>query len=627
MSTSPKSPSTLFSQLLEDRLSRRALLKGLGVGASVAASTSWAASAKPRPQAAPGFTSLPNRPADAGLHVPDGYRWSVVAGWGDPLMANAGTGETTAANQPMRFGYNNDYIAYHPFDGRSDHGLLSVNHEYTCPSLMFSGVAKDNHVDLTPEQTDIEMTAHGHSVMEVKRIDGAWAVQVSSPYNRRITAKTPMSIRGPAAGHARMKTAADPTGRLVLGTFGNCAGGQTPWATTLLAEENINGYFFCPKAPETPTTAIDRAYAKHNAFGIKPTPRRHWFQHVGRFDARKAVNEPNRHGWIVELDPFDPQSTPIKRTALGRFKHECAETCIDADGHVVVYMGDDEHFEHVYKFVSQDRFTPGDRVRNANLLDTGTLYAARFDLDGLTWLPLVHGTGPLTAANGFADQGDVVIDARRAARLLGATQMDRPEDIAVDPKTGQVYVMLTKNKKRKTKNPVNPRIKNRFGHILEITPPAKDGKRHHAATQAKWEVLLLAGDPQAKVGARYHKDSPSWLACPDNCAFDKDGQLWVGTDGAYAANIAEGLWYCGTVGEHRGLTKKLVALPIGAELCGPCFTPDATTLFVAVQHPGEGSKRQPSTRDNPTVRWPDPKAPPRPAVVAIQRDGGGVIGT
>lgn len=607
--------SQTFAQLLEQRLDRRTVLKGMGA-AAVAASTTARAAAPARPSA-PRFKSLPNGPADERLHVPEGYRARVLAGWGDPLLPGAPTGPVTAADQPMRFGYNNDFIAYFPFDGASDHGLLSVNHEYTNPSLMFDGIAKDNHVDLTAAQTDIEMTAHGHSVMEIKRVDGAWQVVVGSPYNRRITAKTPMSVRGPAAGHPRMKTAADPTGRLILGTFGNCAGGQTPWATTLLAEENINGYFYCPESDAAPFKA-------HNAFGIDARPRRHWFKHVGRFDARKAPHEPNRHGWIVELDPHDPQSMPVKRTALGRFKHECAETCLSADGRVVVYMGDDEANEHVYKFVSARRFTPGDDVRNRDLLDEGTLYVAQFDADQVTWLPMVHGAGPLTAANGFADQGEVLIDARRAAQALGATPMDRPEDVAVDPKSGRVYVMLTKNPDRATANPANPRAQNKFGHILEITPPAVNGARDHAATSARWDVLLLAGDPRAKgVGARYHPKTPSWLACPDNAAFDKDGRLWIGTDGGYKAGISDGLWYCGHVGEHRGLTRRLIALPKGAELCGPCFTPDATTLFVSVQHPGEYS-----TKAKPSTRWPDFKAdqPPRPAVVAIQRIDGQIIG-
>lgn len=610
-----------FAALVEARLSRRAVLKGMGATALLSAGAAHAG----RPSAAPstpGFTPVPNKPADATLHVPDGFAWAVVAAWGDPLRAGI-KGPVTAADQPHRFGYNNDFIAFHPFDGRSDHGLLSVNHEYTCPSLMFDGVPEDNHVDLTVEQTDIEMSAHGHTVMEIKRVEGQWQVITDSPYNRRITAKTPMAVRGPAAGHARMKTSADPTGRLILGTFGNCAGGQTPWATTLLAEENVNGYFYCPKAGDG-TDPQSVAWRGYNAFGIDDRPRRHWFQHVGRFDVRKVAHEPNRHGWIVELDPFDPQSTPIKRTALGRFKHECAETCISADGRIVVYMGDDEHHQHVYKFVSAERFVPGDPVRNRDLLDAGTLYAARFAPDGVTWLPLVHGAGPLTAANGFADQGDVVIDARRAARLLGATPMDRPEDIAVDPKTGRVYVMLTKNKRRTTANPANPRTQNKYGHILELTPPLTAGKRDHAATGHAWEILLLAGDPKAKVGARYGAaPNPSWLACPDNAAFDRGGRLWVGTDGGRAAGIADGLWYCGTAGADRALSKRLIALPKGAELCGPCFTPDGTTLFVSVQHPGEYS-----TKAKPSTRWPDfAEGPPRPAVVAIQRTDGAVIGT
>ena len=345
---------------------------------------------------------------------------------------------------------------------------------------------------------------------------------------------------------------------------------------------------------------------------------------------------------MVEIDPYDPQSTPIKRTTLGRFKHEAATCVVAPDGRVVVYSGDDEAFEYIYRFITAKKFAPNNPAANRDLLDEGTLYVAKFDDQGsLRWLPLVFGQGPLTPANGFHSQADVLIDTRRAADLLGATPMDRPEDVETNPVNGRVYVMLTNNNTRKPDqiSKLHPRPTNLYGHIVELLPPGtegSDGARGalHTADEFRWEVLLLAGNPaKPEHGAKYHPDTEklgNWLAAPDNCTFDNQGRLWITTDQGSSQRkngIPDGVYACDVNGAGRGLTKFFYAVPKDAEMCGPAFTPDNRTLFVAVQHPGEEKN---STFDNPSTRWPDfdfkRNTPPRPSIVAITREDGGVIG-
>jgi secreted PhoX family phosphatase len=444
-----------------------------------------------------------------------------------------------------------------------------------------------------------------------------------------------MLVAGPAAGHERMKTKADPSGRQVIGTINNCSGGVTPWGTVLTAEENFNNYFGGDPA-QTPEAA------NHKRLGIKGKSRYSWSRFHERFDVEKNPNEPNRFGWVVEIDPYDPQSTPIKRTTLGRFKHEAATCVVAPDGRVVVYSGDDEAFEYIYRFVTANKFNAGNPAANRHLLDEGTLSVAKFDETGtLRWIPIVFGQGPLTPANGFNSQADVLIDTRRAADLLGATPMDRPEDVESNPVNGRVYVMLTNNNTRKPDqvSKLHPRATNLYGHIIELLPPGSEGSdgargAMHTADEFRWEVLLLAGNPaKPEHGARYHPDTEkhgNWLAAPDNCCFDNRGRLWITTDqgsGQRKTDIPDGVYACDVNGAGRGLTKFFYACPRDAEMCGPAFTPDNRTLFVAVQHPGEYKD---STFDNPSTRWPDfdfkGNTPPRPSVVAITREDGGVIG-
>ncbi len=416
----------------------------------------------------------------------------------------------------------------------------------------------------------------------------------------------------------------------MLGMINNCAGGTTPWGTWLTCEENIN-YYFQGRLGEGSAEARN-----HKRLGI-PGNLYAWGRYHERFDLGAEPNEPNRFGWVVEIDPFDPASVPKKRTAMGRFKHEGAAGILAADGRYVVFQGDDERFDYVYRFVTEAKVDLSDKAANRDILDRGTLFVARFDADGRgAWLPLVHGQGPLTPENGFRDQADVLIETRRAADLLGATKMDRPEDVEANPKTGKVYVMLTNNAKRKADqvDAANPRPDNRFGHIVEISPDGRD----YAAPGFAWEVLVRCGDPAiAAVGATFSSATTrdGWFGMPDNCSVDGEGRLWVATDGNSAGRTGrtDGIWAMETEGPGRGTGKHFFQVPAGAEMCGPYFTPDDTTFFVAVQHPGEADeedpKAEPATFERPATRWPDfePNLPPRPSVVAITKRGGGRVGT
>ncbi len=575
---------------------------------------------------------------DANHHVAEGYNADVLLRWGDALFPDAPAFDPTkqtAEAQRRQFGYNNDYVGFIPLEGSSTHGLLVVNHEYTNPHLMFPGIVKivDGKISqgkLSKEQVDVEMAAHGGTIVEIRKVDGKWQVVPEGRYNRRITSTTEMQLTGPAAGHDRVKTSADATGTRVIGTLNNCAGGVTPWGTYIMAEENFHGYF-SGELPEGHKEA-----ANYKRYGV-PEGGYDWANYYDRFDLSKEPNEPNRFGWIVEVDVMDPTATPKKRTALGRTKHEGAASIVSKDGRVVFYLGDDERFDYVYKFVSSGTFNANDRAANLDLLDEGTLYVAKFAEDGtLQWLPLIFGQGPLSAENGFASQADVLIETRRAADMIGATKMDRPEDIEPNAVNGKVYVMLTNNSKRKADqvDAANPRPDNAFGHIIEITEDGGD----YSATSGKWEVLLKCGDPSvAEVGATFSTETSKngWFGMPDNCAVDSAGRLWVATDGNNnkATGRTDGLWAVDTEGDARATSRLFFRVPVGAELCGPLFAPDDETAFVAVQHPGDGGDDwaghgRPSYYEDLSTRWPDFKddMPVRPSLLAITKIGGGKIG-
>ena len=341
----------------------------------------------------------------------------------------------------------------------------------------------------------------------------------------------------------------------------------------------------------------------------------------------KEPNEPNRYGWMVEVDILDPASAPKKRTAMGRFKHEGAESVVAPDGRVVFYMGDDQRFEYVYKFVTARPYDQNDRTNNADLLDDGTLYVARFSDDGtVDWLPLIFGEGPLTPENGFASQGDVLIETRRAADLVGATPMDRPEDVEPDPNTGRVYVMLTNNTERTPDqvDAANPRANNATGHIIQVNEPGGD----FTSTRSTWDIVVLCGDPNDPAsGATWHSSTSEhgWLGSPDQCAIDPSGRVWIASDGNEKTGSNDGLWALTVDGPERGRSQAFFRAPVGAEVCGPRFSPDGRSLFLAVQHPGEGEN---ASYENPTTRWPDFEdgKPPRPSVVVVRRSDGGPVG-
>ncbi len=608
-------------------ISRRTLLKGVAAGSAYGLfGCATGTGGGGEGSAAPGFTEVP-RSTGEGIQVPPGYNAQVLLRQGDPIRPGApeyNPATQTGEQQEQQFGTDPDFISFMPLpygSNNSTRGLLGVNHENHRAPICFPGSPKQ----LSRQQVEVQMAAQGFSITEVAKEGNQWRVVKDSRYNRRISANAPMRISGPAAGHARMRTSADPTGTRSFGTFNNCAGGTTPWGTMLTAEENIQNYF-SGDASKGPEAAARKRYAISGKGRYAD-----WGRYVDRFNLDKEPNEHNRFGWIVEIDPYDPSHTSVKRTALGRCAHECATHAVSHDNRIAIYSGDDARMEFVYKFVTQDRYDPKNREANRDLLDRGTLYVAKFEANGkMRWLPLVHGQGPLTAANGFNSQADVVIESRRAGTLLGATPMDRPEDVQPHPTTGNIYVVMTYNERRTAAqvDSANPRAENRWGHIIEIVPPRVNGKPDHAATECDWGFFIVAGDPSKPEQKARYANAPSangWVAAPDNVAFDPKGRIWISTDGQEdAGGFNDSLYAATTSGPSRGATRCFFTAPDGAEVCGPEFTPDGKTLFLAVQHPGEGS-----TFDKPSTRWPDfrPDLPPRGSVLAMTKNDGGEIGT
>jgi hypothetical protein len=612
--------------------SRRTVLR-LSAGAAAAALYGPFMAGCAHTAAAPrlGFASVPPSRADT-VVVPDGYVAEVIAPWGEPVgvpgamppwRPDAGH---SAAEQALQLGMHHDALQYLPLDG-SRRGLLVINHEYVDDGLLHP----DGRSTWSADKVRKAQAAHGLSVVEVAMGDRGWQLVRPSPYARRFTADTPFALGGPAAGHRLMQTAADPAGRSVRGTLNNCANGLTPWGTVLSGEENWAGYF---NGGET----LDEDQRR---WGLRKSGWSRWAEHDARFDTRQHPNEFHRFGWVVEVDPADPASTPVKRTALGRGAHEGAWVAVTQDGRAVVYSGEDAAFEYIYKFVSRDRIAPASggltaAQANRTLLDHGTLYVARFDADGTgVWLPLVHGQGPLTPANGFADAGEVTIKTRQAADRLGATPMDRPEWLAIDPHSGSVYCTLTNNSARGTPgrpgvDAANPRANNSMGHVI---------RWHEAgdfdATRFRWDHLVLAGDPaNARMEARGNIKGDAF-GSPDGLVFDPRGLLWLQTD-ASSSTMHQGEYE--RLGNNQmlacdvatGEVRRFLTGPVGCEVTGAAFTPDARTLFVNIQHPGE-TPRDISDPAAPTrySRWPDGAAATRPrsATVVIRKRDGGFIGS
>ncbi|MBP2321906.1 secreted PhoX family phosphatase [Kibdelosporangium banguiense] len=566
--------------------------------------------------------------------VPKGYEQAIVIRWGDPVLPGAPKfdfDKQTAAAQAKQFGFNNDFAALMPLPG--DNQLLVTNHEYTSENFMFKGYSSANP---TREQAEIGWAAHGLSVVEVEPVRRSGALRpVIGRYNRRITMTTPFRITGPAAGSDLLKTSADPTGTVALGTLNNCAGGVTPWGTILSGEENFNQYW--ANAGQTPEPVKSRAVRYGVTTGATA---RKWERFDKRFDMLQEPNEVNRFGYVIELDPNDPDSTPVKHTALGRFKHECANIRVARDGRVVAYSGDDERFEYLYKFVSKNKMRPGNskaaRRYNMTLLDEGTLYVARFtgdspasEIDGTGKLPSdkrFDGSGewiPLASGNRSFVPGmtaeEVYVFTRLAGDKVGATKMDRPEDVQASPKTGKVYVALSNNVERgvtpgkESATEINPRNNNKHGHVLELT------EHDPLSLRFDWWLFMVCGDPNSPdtYFAGFPKDQVSPITSPDNVAFDQYGNLWIATDSANALGINDGLYGVPVDGPQRGNLKLFLTVPRGGETCGPIVQERVVT--VCVQHPGEVDG---ANADNPVSHWPDGGASqPRPAVVAVWKPG------
>ena len=633
----PTNPSANehFQRVVERAVSRRGFMLKTGVGAAAVAFLSAGLSgcgggddAAPAP-AAPaadllGFSAIATATADD-VSVAPGYTATVLAPWGTPLFSSgpgstwAGDGSEDAAAQARQMGDNHDGIHYFAINGRSDEGLLVMNHEYTNVQYLFTNGVVDSLDDANKD-----LNAHGVSVVHIRRTAGVWGIVLDSTYNRRISGNTLMQLTGPAAGDALLQTTADPTGTQVFGTLNNCGNGWTPWGTYLTCEENFNQYF------GTTNTANPGQGRNTNQtrYGLSSgTTQRKYETYFDRFDWQKEPNEANRFGWIVEIDPFDAASTPKKRTALGRIKHENAAYAIAADGRVVVYMGDDQAGDYIYKFVSTGTYIEGNIANNRDLLDSGTLYVAKFN-DGATtgdmmgtgeWMPMTT-TNPALAA--YASQAEILVNTRLAADAMGATPMDRPEWVAVHPTTKEVYVALTNNSGRTVTDDANPRTANRYGQIIRWREPGDDP----TALTFEWDLFVLAGNPTIAQTNPLNNGSSNVTAdntfnSPDGLGFDSAGRLWIQTDGNYSnvgnfANQGNNQMLCAnpTTKEIR----RFFVGPAECEVTGLTFTPDSRTLFINIQHPGEDGNSH----------WPDVgTALPRSATVVITKNDGGVIGT
>ncbi|ELS40914.1 Putative phosphatase [Pseudomonas syringae pv. syringae B64] len=574
-----------------------------------------------------GFQSIPAATADS-ISLPAGYRSSVLISWGQPLQAGGPafdpSGKGTAQAQEVQFGDNNDGMCLFPMRGRKDRALLAINNEYTNYRYLFEHGKEPQ----SAEEVRKALAAEGVSVIEVQQKNGKWQFVQDSRYNRRVHGNTPIRLSGPAAGHDWLKTDADKTGTRVLGTFQNCSSGQTPWGTYLTCEENFTDCFGSSNAEQTFDAGMKR-------YGVVAASKEiNWHPHDPRFDVAKNPNEVNRHGWVVEIDPFDPESTPVKRTALGRFKHENAAFTQTRDGRAVVYMGDDERGEFIYKFISRDRIDRKNPKANRDLLDHGTLYVAQFDAGNGNpdhpkgngqWIELKHGKNGLDAAAGFNNQAEVLIHARLAASVVKATRMDRPEWIVVSPKDGQVYCTLTNNSKRGEEGqPVggpNPRAKNQYGQILRW----REGGNNASAMAFEWDLFVVAGNPTVHAGTPQAGSSninaQNMFNSPDGLSFDRSGRLWIQTDGDSSnkgdfAGMGNNQMLCAD--PASGEIRRFLVGPVGCEITGISFAPDYRTMFIGIQHPGE----------NGGSTFPEhlPNGKPRSSVMVITREDGGVIG-
>lgn len=609
---SPRAEETDFDRIVARGLSRRGFLSGLvafGSGAAVMGTLLRSTAAEAATATARfAFAPLPVA-TDGTVHVPEGYEWKPLARWGDALFSDA-PGFDAARGVPAQgsdrvFGENTDGVELFNIRGRE---VIAVNHEYVNPEI---NLPKEQEEKVKSE-ADVRLLQNlqGVTVMEVAEAPEGWAIVKDSPFNRRIHHNTPMRLTGPAAGHELLRTPADPTGTEVLGTLNNCGAGKTPWGTYLTCEENFNGYFGSTNLE----IALPETFAR---YGIEAESVYGYEQFDPRFDLAKNVNEPNRFGYVVEIDPANPESTPVKRTALGRFKHENAAVTLARDGRVVVYLGDDERGEFLYKFVSTDSYESGGDT--ATLLDKGQLHVAKFAEDGTgSWMALTPEATGMTAA-------EICIHTRQAASKLGATTMDRPEWVAVNPRAIEAYCALTNNKNRGKKpnaggdeTPVggpNPRAENHYGQIVRWYPADED----HGADSFKWDLFVMAGNPEAHQDAyagSSNINAGNMFNSPDGMMFDSNGMLWIQTDGedSNAGDFAGQGNNQMLVGDPAsGRIERFLTAPKGSEVTGLTWSSDRRTVFVGIQHPGGD--------------FPDMAGGlPRSTLIAIRRTDGAVFG-
>jgi len=613
---SPRAEYSDFDDVVAEAISRRGFLKGvLSVGAATFV-TGVAPDGVSVAHAAErfGFKPVAANSLDT-ITVPKGYTWEVVAKWGDELFDDSiPLDEETrgdAASQALAFGDNNDGMSLFFKDGKH---ILVVNNEYVNRSIIFGN--RENGLPETYDDVKKGMMGHGLTICEIAKTDGKWNLVKGSSINKRITPETEMEITGPARGHDLLKTAADTSGTKSLGTWNNCGNGETPWGTYLACEENFNGYFASSDERFEQTPDQKRYGLNNQDWGYA------WAKVDDRFDIAKNPNEPNRAGYVVEIDPFDATKTPRKLTALGRFKHENAEVVIADNGQIVVYMGDDERGEFLYKYISDGRFSAGGD--NSKLLENGKLYAAKFNEDQTgVWIEL----NP--EMTGFADQAEISIRTRQAASVVGATTMDRPEWVASNPNKVEVYCALTNNKNRGIKpnnggdeTPAvgpNPRPANKYGQIVRWEPANSD----HTSAAFKWDLFVLAGNPDVHKEA--NAGSPNitpanMFNSPDGISFDDNGFLWIQTDGKYSndgdfAGMGNNQMLVGDT--TTGQIERFMVGPKEAEVTGIAWSVDRRTMFVGIQHPGEKGDSH----------WPDGgSSVPKSAVIAVEREDGGIIG-
>jgi hypothetical protein len=657
LSNHSQNPS--FGEIIEARLSRRGALLG-GLATAMGAMFAAPASAQPRPAGEPmlGFTAVPVAEADR-IVVPPGYRHQILAPWGEPITGSmpAFGPRNSGEEQALQVGSHHDGMHFFPIEGRSPDqgsstdGLLVMNHEYVDPRFLHASFAgrelRDGAVVVTDGRRDAdlvlkEVNAHGVSVVRIARqADGTWAI-VPDPRNRRVTGATPMEIAGPVRGSAFVRTKYSADGTRTRGTLNNCAHGVTPWNTYLTCEENWAGYFRngdqVDQKPDLPR--------EHARYGVATGRSRYaWELAAGgadefvRFDASRRGasptedyrNEPNAFGWVVEIDPFRPDSMPVKRTHLGRFAHEGVVFGPAREGRpVVAYSGDDSRFEYIYKFVSARPYNAA--TANGSLLDDGTLYVAKFNPDGSgEWLALVPGQNGLTPENGFRDLAEVLVNTRAAADRAGATKMDRPEWGAVDPRDGRVYFTLTNNERRQEgqTDPANPRARNIFGHIVRW----REANDDHAATRFTWDLFVIAGpegDSRDLAGRPLSADNI--FACPDGLWFDAAGRLWIQTDiGESEQNRGPHAQFGNNAmlaaDPASGEIRRFLTGPIGQEITGVVTTPDRRTMFINVQHPGATTSAADFAAGRLRSHWPSGEGTPRSATVVITKIDGGIIGT